>query len=270
MKEVYKKEELSYYATIAYNILNKDTDYLKSKNIISTIFNKKWGNRLETIKFRLTIIDNFYSTQMNKRFFGIDDLAYELNKFSDKELRIMCKKYLESETKNNEISELIKSSYGIHKLGKDGGRAGSLISKYLFFLSGFEFPIYDSLVKISYGYIKNKYSDLDIPKLDSKCGDSYFNKIIKLKTESGIETYDKLDNLLWLIGKITNGSLSLIINKSAYQKLLDKLNIQRIDKSDDPDKLIRDKIIDNIDIKGLFKKDELEFIKYSFALADIK
>lgn len=92
----YKSYELSLYADIAYNILNNDTDYLKSKNIISIIFTKKWGNRVDTIKFRLTIIDNFYSTQMNKRFFGIDDIADKLNKFSDKELRIKCEEYLES------------------------------------------------------------------------------------------------------------------------------------------------------------------------------
>lgn len=263
----YKSYELSLYADIAYNILNNDTDYLKSKNIISKIFTKKWGNRVDTIKFRLTIIDNFYSTQMNKRFFGIDDIADKLNKFSDKELRIKCKEYLESENKNNEISKLFKYSYGIHKLGKDGGGAGSLISKYLYFLTKYNFPIYDSLVKISCGYIRNKY-DLKIPKFESKCGNSYFEKMKNLKTISEIETYDKLDNLLWLIGKITNGSLSLIINKKTYQNLLEKLNIQQSDKSDDPDKLIRDKIIDNIGNKKLFKKDELKFIKYSFALAD--
>lgn len=264
-----KTYELSTFADIAYNILNKDTDYIKSKKIISKIFNKNWGNRSDTVKFRLTIIDNFYSTQMNKRFFGIDDLADKLKNFTDEILVIKCKEYLDSENKDNEIGNLFEDTYGIHKLGKDGGRAGSLISKYLYFLTNYEFPIYDSLVKISYGYIRTKYAHLEIPKLESKCGNPYFESIVKLKDVSEIDTYNKLDNLLWLIGKLTNGSLSLILNKDRYKDLLKKLNISEWSKNKKPNELIRKRIRSNFKDLHFFKKNEIKFIKYSFDLAGI-
>lgn len=264
----FKSYKLSTFADIAHSILNKDTDYLKSKNIILKIFNRKWGNRFETIKFRLTIIDNFYSTQMNKRFFGIDDLAETLKNYSDNDLRLKCEEYLEGDDKSNEIQNLFEYSYGIHKLGKDGGKAGSLISKYLYFLTNYKFPIYDSLVKISYKYIQNKYTHLNIPNMKSKFGKSYFENIKEFKKISKIDTYDKLDNLLWLIGKITNGSLSLILNKKRYLKLVSKLKIPDDKKDEDPNDLVKEHIRKNIDDLDFFNKDEIKFLKYSFALAE--
>jgi hypothetical protein len=122
------------FSNLAHNILNSETQYKSNKAIISALFNDISTNNFESVvKNRITTIDSYYSTQMNKRLYGIDELANNLAKYSDDTLKLEAKKYLKNPNKEGVIRKLFAKEYGIDKSGKPFGKAISLISKYLFF-----------------------------------------------------------------------------------------------------------------------------------------
>jgi len=263
--------EIIEYTELAFSILQGDTTYIRSKKIISDIFKIEREDRYETIIFRLTIIDSYYSTQMNKRFFGLDDLAKKLSETTndDVELRNICLEYITGSYNGNKIKELFDENYGIRKTGHFAGHAASLISKYLYFLTDYKFPIYDNLVKTSYRLIKRKYPQLEMSELKNSFDLSYFEKIKQLNMRSRTNDFDKLDNLLWLIGKLTEGSLSLILNKDRYLDLLGKINIKKGKESKEVDSETRKYIKENIsDLTDIFNYSEIKFLKYTFELMD--
>ncbi len=264
-------KEFKEYTDIAFNILQCDTSYIRSKNIISNIFkNNNNQDRFETIIFRLTIIDSYYSTQMNKRLFGLDDLARLLTEITndDSSLKTLCLDFITNTSISNGIKELFIKKYGIRKTGHDAGQAASLISKYLYFLTDYKFPIYDNLSKVSYRLIQKKYPHLKISNLNKTFDISYFDNLKQLNILTETNDYNKLDNLLWLIGKLREGSLSLILNKERYLKLIQKINIPKGTKSEESDRLTREYIKINIDnLVDIFKDNEIKFLKYSFHLA---
>ena len=132
-------KEINDYAGIAYNIL-VNTNYSRDKKIISDIFKTDRNDRFETIIFRLTIIDCYYSTQMNKRFFGLDDIASQLKDIDDESLKEKCKTFISDTSKANEvqnqiIQNLFNSTFGIKKTGHPFGHAASLIFKIFIFFN---------------------------------------------------------------------------------------------------------------------------------------
>ncbi len=207
-------------ADLSQKILNQDTNYKRDKKIISTLFKKKLDTYEETIIFRLTIIDAYYSTQMDKRLYGIDDIAYRLSNISkdDNELRRKFINFLKFD--ENDIKALFEyRGYGMKKNGNSAGMAPSLISKYAYFLTNYKFPIYDSLVVNSFAQIKN-HCESKIDNLNKEFETGYFRALITLNNESGIKNIDKLDNLIWLYGKFSKGSFSLVIKKQEYKELI--------------------------------------------------
>jgi hypothetical protein len=63
-----------------------------------------------------------------------------------------------------------------------------------------------------------------------------------LNKASEINDFDKLDNLLWLVGKILKGNFSLILNEETYSELVKPINLNSIPSSE----------IDKIIIKHIF------------------
>ena len=175
------------------DILDKETSYSDHKIIISNyfenspiIFNLKDKEKLFIIKRRLILIDWAYSTNIGLNRFGLEELTDAIFKFNtDEELKKKSQdliKYLDK--KNPIIVNLFDLEYGIkHRKTK------SLISKYLYFLNGYEFPIYDSLVKKQI-----KYNGEDIIK--------FLEIIKKINEDLKINDFDKLDQLFWVKGKI--------------------------------------------------------------------
>jgi len=262
-------KELKYYSELANKILIEDTKYQLDKNIISSIFNKTCNSVLETIVFRLTIIDGYYSTQLNKRYFGIEEIAEAIINITDDDYLLVEKfsYYLRNPEYDNEISGLFESDYGYRKTGKKVGGAQSLISKYAYFLTKYKFPIYDRLVKVSYPEIKNLYPELELYDLTKLFSREYFTNITNLNKVSDINDYDKLDNLLWLFGKLKEGSFSLILNRNDYLKLVHQINFKNGLKSNQVDEVIRNYIIENINsinLKNIFNDRILEFIKFCY------
>ena len=116
---------------------------------------------------------------------------------------------------------LFTEKYGIGKEGNDKGQAISLITKYAYFETNFQFPIYDSIVREMYpllweycGLAKN-----EMPKMASMVNNItvFIEALDLLKEKLGNPkqlTYDNLDRLLWHTGKIMRGNLSLILTLS--------------------------------------------------------
>lgn len=256
---------LKNYSIIAHNILNSETQYLSNKVIISTLFKDISTNDFESVvKNRITIIDSYYSTQMSKRLYGIDELANTLAKYPDKVLKNETTKFLNSPNVACIISSLFLKKYGIDKSGKPFGKAISLISKYIYFLNDGNFPIYDSLAIDSYKLLKKNGF---IGTKTAINEDNYFDYIKHLNSITNINDYEKLDNLLWLIGKLSKGSFSILMNKSKYESLIKDLSVKlKSVKSKQKDNLIRQHIKGIYQTSDLFSDNQKTFFEFVFSL----
>jgi len=263
-------ETLKEHAYRAKKILsNKETGYSINKNNIISIFkytNNIKGYSKDSIIIQLTILDSYYSTQMNKRYYGIEDLANSIwsiaNTKEDFNYNILS--FLNNPLDNDKIYNLFNTNYGIHKNGEDAGKAISLISKYAYYQTEYRYPIYDSLVKKVFPLIIEKYYkyDNDFPVVNNFKGDNSpmneyinFNNNIKMLNEkSDINNFDILDNLLWLSGKFSKNNYSLVLNKDDYFNTIK-------DKYDAKSKQI---IIEDIDSLELSKdiKEIMRFVRY--------
>lgn len=254
-------KDLIKYSNLAQTILNQETRYQANKKIIQDVFKTPSVTFKDTIQFRLTVIDSYYSTQMSKRLYGIEDIANELVKYSDDVLKLEIAKFLQNPTKGI-IKELFNKSYGFDKEAKNAKKAISLVSKYFYFLSDCQFPIYDTLGKVSYNLLKdNKYVTSK-----SLADDNYFELMIALNQSSTIKDFEKLDNLLWLLGKIKEGSFSILMDKSKYETIVKQVDFSTTVKSQEKDKAIRKYIQDNYITSNLFSSIEKEFLEFAFGL----
>lgn len=254
-------KDLIKYSNLAQTILNQETRYQANKKIIQDIFKTPSVTFKDTIQFRLTVIDSYYSTQMSKRLYGIEDIANELIKYNDDTLKLEINNFLQNPTKGI-IKELFSKSYGFDKEAKNAKKAISLVSKYLYFLSNCKFPIYDTLGKVSYKLLKNNNYITSKAQTD----DNYFELMITLNQSSTIKDFEKLDNLLWLLGKIKEGSFSILMDKSKYEIIAKQVDFSKAVKSQEKDKAIREYIQDNYKKSNLFSPIEQEFLKFAFEL----
>jgi hypothetical protein len=213
--------EIRTYAELARTILSGTTPYSAAKRTIQSLFESPPKlPYLEAVALRLTVVDSYYSTNMSKRYYGIEDIAVSLQNIgpSDDQLSIFFRDYIQRPLAHEEGRRLFAGVYGINKKGDQKKRAQSLISKYGYFQTRFQFPIYDSLAKQSYRRLSIA-SPIQVPtckRLDDP--GEFFAAISKLNAMT--HDFDLLDNLLWLIGKVKEASLSLVVSRKAYLKLL--------------------------------------------------
>ena len=219
----------------AVEILGSGTEYIREREMIDGIFKMtRKSVSKETIHMRLTVIDSFYSTNMNRRLFGINDLSGEILSIGNEDALLQeITKYKKNE--KSEIDKLLEKKYGIHKNGNEGERARSLISKYLYFVTGHNFPIEDTLVKVNLENVIKYYA------LEVKSDNDILKKILFICAQNNLQ-FDEFDNFMWLLGKINKGSLSLVTNKDSYTQLIRKLNINKNIKSSDFDKKLSMKL----------------------------
>lgn len=260
------------YANIAHNMLNNDSRYKSNKTIISNLFIKPIAKGdVETIKNRLTIIDSYYSTQMNKRLYGIEELADKLSLYSDSTLKNEISIFLE-EPNEGVLFQLFNKRYGLNKEGNPEKKAISLLSKYFYFLCDFEFPIYDSLAFDSYALLKENM----FISINSLNEENYFASMKYLNSISNINNYEKLDNILWLLGKLKNGSFSILMDMDKYKNItaieeisqeFDEINKSKSrNKSKLKDSAIRNYIANNYKDSVLFNNDEKVIFEFAFSL----
>jgi len=262
--------DLEYYAELAHNTLNSETQYLSNKAIISTLFKDQITNDFENVvRNRITIIDSYYSTQMSKRLYGIDELAKAITVYSDNELKNETSIFLNNPDKLSVINSLFSKEYGIDKSGKPFGKSISLISKYIYFLNDGNFPIYDSLAIDSYKLLKK--NNLIISKTTIK-EKNYFAYMKQLNSDTNINSYEKLDNLLWLIGKLSKGSFGILMDKEKYLRLIEnneiKADLKKPEnkKSSAKDEIIRSYIKQHYKASNFFSDNQKIFFAFVFSL----
>jgi hypothetical protein len=248
---------------LAKRVLEHDTPYSRSKITIHKFFDN--GNDAispEIVDKQLTIIDSYYSTNMSRRYYGIEEVAESIVEIATnkKDLKRIFIEYTKNPHNLENVTSLFNSQYGYNKVGKRFGQATSLISKYAYFITDFNFPIYDSIVREVYPLITGA-------KLVDNKFDDFINSMNALLTSSNIDNYNQLDNLLWLIGKINRGNYSLILKKDKYLKLVGKIESFAGLESIDIDKKIKEFIYQNIEsLFELFTNDQIEMIKYCKSL----
>ena len=91
--------------------------------------------------------------------------------------------------------------------------------------------------------------------------------MIELNTKSNINNHEKLDNLLWLIGKLIKGSFSILMTKEKYKQLINGLvpKLKHL-SSEEKDDLIRVYIKDIYQGSDNFKETQKEFFEFVFSL----
>ena len=247
-------ENLIKYSELANDILNNETRYKTNKAIISDVFTMNNPNK---VQFRLTVIDSYYSTQMSKRLYGIEDIAKIIATKTDSQFKEEINLFIENQDSSVFLKEAFSKKYGINKQGNDFGKAISLLSKYCYFLNNGNFPIYDTIDKVAYPLLTNRKSINE---------DNYFTAIRELNIASGINNYDKLDNLMWLLGKIKSGSFSILMDKIKYKSITENTTFHKDDKTKDKDERIRKYIEANYKTSNIFSQDEKEFLEFAFGL----
>lgn len=258
--------ELREKSELANRILENDTPYLKDKNRIYSLFlSESTSFTQDIVEQQLTIIDSYYSTNMSKRYYGIEQVAESIVKVSNnlKELELIFSNYKVNPHDYPPITKLFDANYGYTKIGKEFGHARSLISKYAYFVTHFNFPIYDSIVKEVYQSLHDK-------KLPEKEFPDFLMAMQQLLISSNVENYNKLDNLLWLVGKILRGNYSLILRKDKYLRLVSKIDGIGDLKSVEIDEKIMKFSNENIDnLSDIFTNDQIAMIKYCRSLIKI-
>ncbi len=185
----------------------------------------------DNIHARITVLDSMYSTQMNRRYYALIDMAEKLDALRSKkgDLATAFRDFAKDPT-DADILELFNQHFGIGKNGDVKGQAVSLLSKYAYFESGFRFPIYDSIVRDRFPSLW-RYCNLgdEVPAMPPNQIQNFIqaiNKmILKLGLDQGKSWYDALDKLLWNVGKIMRGNLSLVLSEEQYQEFVDKVNL---------------------------------------------
>ena len=219
------------------NEILEDTPYHKTKKAIKELFNKTNSNSKEDIILRLIVIDSSYSTNMNRRYFGFEELTDLICSFKNK-----LKKDIDVKDFIEKNFDKMNTKVGIDKKGNRKKHSFSLLTKYIYFQTDFNFPIYDSLVLNEL----NKEFKGEVKKELSK---KYFFKLIKLKEKYKV-SFDELDKYYWFKGKVKRGNLSLLIpdSKTYMDEFISKLFTEEkigSKKSSELDSTIADKLKKN-------------------------
>ena len=232
--------------------------YDKNRDIIKSLFDPAIPYNVDVVYKRLVVIDALYSTNMNQRYYGIEDMAntiYALSP-SDAGLRVLVCNFRDSLFLGNDIvvylgndivvyrdpiAKAFAMSYGIHKNLNQAGSAMSLLSKYFYFLlltdpyEKIGFPIYDSLasdmypIVCEYVYVKASGTPrkiVNVKTINHLC--DYFLALDQLRNSIGISSiggrslqeFDLLDAYLWRMGKFNGNNFSLLLDKTGYTTLI--------------------------------------------------
>lgn len=244
-----------------------ESGYSLGKSTIMKVFKATDGYSHEDILARLTLIDSMYSTQMSRRYYGLEELAVALADVHNRKnleeafldfLKDKDLKPFELRNSKKVRTNLFIEKYGIGKNGEDKGKAVSLISKYAYFETKFKFPIYDSIVREMYPRVWNYCGFPKSEMLEFKYNDmTSFVEMINLmisKLNSTYVNYDSLDRILWYVGKIYRGNLSLVLSREEYDAFAEKYI-----KTEDGKKVFAFDIA-TVDLKSLpIKKDSLVY-----------
>ncbi|MDD6184392.1 MAG: hypothetical protein PUB29_02050 [Bacteroidales bacterium] len=250
---------------------NIGSGYNTQRKILTDLFrNTSNGNYTkDAIMLRLTALDSSYSTNASKSYYAIEEMAEEIwnipgnGNREDNANRFFIEVATGVQTTSNNVhvDNWFNKQFGIQKNGKTGHRKTSLLSKYAYYCLLLDkksdgFPIYDSLAVASFPFacmILCQNSAQDLKNLVNQFSSEstyipvslYINAMKSLcdglgltnSTFSNFQKFDILDAYLWRMGKLSNGNLSLLLDKQEYEGVLTALAL-----NEDPalDKTISD------------------------------
>ena len=222
-------KELRILINDAYDILNGGTEkggvsiFQNNKNLIKEHFERDGINT----EIKLILIDSLYSTNANKSIGATKDIASAIDEYLECNPKLDFDKFAEDLKKDSDtgLYNLFKKPYG-----KKDAQAISLISKFFYFYTGFQFPIYDSYLRdMLHQFLSNNNSKKS--KQSLKEINTYFPSIRKFYRAVGLsndkDKYDKIDAFGWLLGKIkTNKNVFYYIENTSdpEEKNIKKLN----------------------------------------------
>jgi hypothetical protein len=209
------QSDLAGLADLAHRALNEgDSEYARNKALISSFFRDSCAVAYKE-EVRLSLLDALYSTQVaSRRLYGITDIAASLRSAfpDDAALKTCAAEWISGGfATSNPLYGLFAANYGMNKRGTPEKGAYSLLSKYIYFMTGYSFPIYDAL-GAEYHYIAGKKTAKDFQKR--------FRALKTIMDENAVDGFDRLDNFFWLYGKVDTGSFSLVLSKERYVKLM--------------------------------------------------
>lgn len=221
--------------------------YDKNRDLIKSLFDPAIPYNVDVVYKRLVVIDSLYSTNMNQRYYGIEDMANTIFEHSfcagiasDNNLRDKVQDFRNKLfPTSHPIANVFGMSYGIHKNLAPAGSAMSLLSKYFYYLlltghpsDKLGFPIYDSLASNMYPIVcKYVYASgtprkiVSVKTINHLC--DYFLALNQLRISIGISSiggslqeFDLLDAYLWRMGKFSGNNFSLLLDKTDYTTLI--------------------------------------------------
>ena len=226
------KDDISSYSAdrwVIHNIFKNS----KTPKSLETPKSSKTPLNYHDILLQLRVIDAMYSTNMSRRYYGIEELASTILKFkSYEELAKELHLYLETISKNDpnavkekRIEDMFNKPYGIHKNCSSAGVATSLAKTML--------PIVCKYLGVRCAW-KGNGQNLDI--------DTFLKQVTALKDclciSSNIfnrQLYDILDAYLWTMGKINGGNFSLIMSRKDYEIFIKNLGLDVYNQQNDND-----------------------------------
>lgn len=221
--------------------------YDKNRALIKSLFDPAIPYNVDVVYKRLVVIDALYSTNMNQRYYGIEDMANTIFEHSfcagiasDNNLRDKVQDFRNKLfPTSHPIANVFGMSYGIHKNLAPAGSAMSLLSKYFYYLlltghpsDKLGFPIYDSLASDMYPIVcKYVYASgtpikiVNVKTINHLC--DYFLALDQLRNSIGISSiggslqeFDLLDAYLWRMGKFSGNNFSLLLDQADYTTLI--------------------------------------------------
>ena len=244
---------------------NIDSGYNKQRKILTDLFrNTSNGNYTkDAIMLRLTALDSSYSTNASKSYYAIEEMAEEIwnipGKGIDREDNANrffneVASGIQTASNNVHVDSWFNKQFGIQKNGKTGHRMTSLLSKYAFYCLLLDnnsdgFPIYDSLAVASFPFAcmilwpntNTKYLKKIVKLFSSESNSQKYIPITRYieamntlcvglglqnTTIPGFQKFDILDAYLWRMGKLSNGNLSLLLDKQRYEEIMDELSLK--------------------------------------------
>ena len=202
-----KEKELQKFMVLAKNILEDGTPYSRNRKVIDSLFKIKSDlSYREIVYIRLAVIDSFYSTNMKKHVGGMENLAKAIVNISkdDDDLKDKINEYKTS-LEQTDIKALFETSYG-----SPSARASSLISKYFYFVTEHDFPIEDSLLKENVNRVLNFFGYNFPQHSKNEHKTTLIRDLLEFQPIKGC--YSSFDNLVWLYGKISRESFSLVMD----------------------------------------------------------
>lgn len=201
---------------------------------------------VDMILVRLRLIDTIYSTNGNRCYLSVEELAeaiYSMLGSSEVGAANAFYNFVLNPTESDPVAELFGKKYGIHKNLNAGVRKISLLSKYAFFqLEKFGpqkyplgFPICDAIALNMY---PKAYMKLNVPDSQAITDDNvgYVNAfkslLVDVKRLTGYvfknQEFDVLDQYLWRIGKMNRGSYTLLLDKPDYKRLITNIGMNDV------------------------------------------